>query len=139
MAHDRAVKVGADLRCVTNKRVYAIGDAAGGLQFTHVAGYHAGVVIRSALFGLPAKARQSHIPWATYTDPEIAAAAKAAASHTGSLTGADDVLVLTATRAHAAHLNTAIRNTLHTAGLWFPPNRGGLLYAASRSGAAVFS
>jgi hypothetical protein len=24
-------------------------------------------------------------------------------------------------------------------GLWFPPNRGGLLYAASRSGAAVFS
>jgi hypothetical protein len=23
--------------------------------------------------------------------------------------------------------------------VWFPPNRGGLLYAASRSGAAVFS
>ncbi len=41
----------------TNKAVYAIGDAAGGLQFTHVAGYHAGIVIRSALFGLPAKAQ----------------------------------------------------------------------------------
>lgn len=55
-----------------NKRVYAIGDVAGGLQFTHVAGYHAGVIIRSALFGLPSKAKNDHIPWATYTDPEIA-------------------------------------------------------------------
>ncbi|MCK4861361.1 MAG: FAD-dependent oxidoreductase [Rhodobacteraceae bacterium] len=55
-----------------NKRVYAIGDVAGGLKFTHVAGYHAGVIIRSALFGLPAKATDKHIPWATYTDPEIA-------------------------------------------------------------------
>jgi pyruvate/2-oxoglutarate dehydrogenase complex dihydrolipoamide dehydrogenase (E3) component len=49
-----------------------VGDAAGGLQFTHVAGYHAGIVIRSALFGLPAKATTRHIPWATYTDPELA-------------------------------------------------------------------
>ncbi|MEM8658363.1 MAG: FAD-dependent oxidoreductase, partial [Pseudomonadota bacterium] len=56
----------------SNRRVYAIGDAAGGLQFTHLAGYHAGVVIRSALFGLPAKASTAHIPWATYTAPEIA-------------------------------------------------------------------
>ena len=56
----------------TNRRVYAIGDVAGGLQFTHVAGYHAGIVIRSALFGLPAKARTDHIPWATYTTPELA-------------------------------------------------------------------
>ena len=30
------------------------------------------VVIRPILFGLPAKARQDHIPWATYTDPELA-------------------------------------------------------------------
>ncbi|MEL7026422.1 MAG: FAD-dependent oxidoreductase [Pseudomonadota bacterium] len=72
VAHDRAVKVGADLKSITNKRVYAVGDAAGGLQFTHVAGYHAGIVIRSALLGLPAKQRTDHIPWATYTDPEIA-------------------------------------------------------------------
>ncbi|KIC15282.1 dihydrolipoyl dehydrogenase family protein [Leisingera sp. ANG-DT] len=56
----------------TNKRVYAIGDVAGGMQFTHVAGYHASVIIRSALFGLPSKAKTSHIPWATYTDPELA-------------------------------------------------------------------
>ena len=56
----------------SNRQVYAVGDAAGGLQFTHVAGYHAGVVIRSILFGLPAKARTDHIPWVTYTDPELA-------------------------------------------------------------------
>ncbi len=65
------IKVNDSLK-TTNKRVYAIGDAAGGLQFTHVAGYHAGIVIRSALFGLPAKAKTAHIPWATYTQPELA-------------------------------------------------------------------
>lgn len=71
--HDRGgVKVDAGLRSVTNKKVYAVGDVAGGLQFTHVAGYHAGVVIRSMLFGLPSKQRTDHIPWATYTDPELA-------------------------------------------------------------------
>jgi len=69
--HDRAIKVGPDLR-TTNRRIYAIGDVVGGLQFTHVAGYHAGLVIRSILFGLPAKQRTDHIPWATYTDPELA-------------------------------------------------------------------
>ncbi|MGY9047958.1 dihydrolipoamide dehydrogenase [Puniceibacterium antarcticum] len=65
------VQVDSSLK-TTNKRVYAIGDAAGGLQFTHVAGYHAGIVIRSALFGLPAKAATAHIPHVTYTDPELA-------------------------------------------------------------------
>ena len=67
----RGVTVDAGLRS-SNRRIYAVGDAAGGAQFTHLAGYHAGVVIRSALFGLPAKARTDHIPRATYTDPEIA-------------------------------------------------------------------
>jgi pyruvate/2-oxoglutarate dehydrogenase complex dihydrolipoamide dehydrogenase (E3) component len=70
--HDRkGVTVGADLRS-TNRRVYAVGDAAGGLQFTHVAGYHAGVVIRQTVLGLPAKATTRHIPWVTFTDPELA-------------------------------------------------------------------
>lgn len=64
------IQVDASLK-TTNKWVYAIGDVAGGLQFTHVAGYHAGIVIRSALFGLPAKTRTNHIPWATYTQPEL--------------------------------------------------------------------
>ncbi|MGR3483987.1 MAG: dihydrolipoyl dehydrogenase family protein [Paracoccaceae bacterium] len=73
VAHDRGgIDVGADLRSKTNRRVYAVGDVAGGLQFTHVAGYHAGIVVRSAVLGLPAKAKTDHIPWATYTDPELA-------------------------------------------------------------------
>jgi len=73
IAHDRrGLKVGPNLRSVTNKRVYAAGDVAGGLQFTHVAGYHAGVLIRSMLFGLPSKQRTDHIPWATFIDPEMA-------------------------------------------------------------------
>ncbi len=69
--HDRAIRVDAGLR-TSNRRVYAIGDVAGSLQFTHMAGYHAGVIIRSMLFALPSKARTAHIPWATYTDPELA-------------------------------------------------------------------
>ncbi len=66
----RAIKVNRGMK-TTNRRVYAIGDVAGGLQFTHMAGYHAGLVIRNALFGLPVKENRSIIPWATYTDPEI--------------------------------------------------------------------
>ena len=65
------IAVDAGLR-TSNRRVYAIGDVAGGMQFTHVAGYHAGIVIRSALLGLPAKAGTAHIPRATYTQPELA-------------------------------------------------------------------
>ncbi|WP_340110028.1 dihydrolipoyl dehydrogenase family protein [Pikeienuella sp. HZG-20] len=65
------VKVDKGLRA-TNRRVYAIGDAAGGLQFTHLAAYHAGLVLRSALFRLPAKVRDDHIPRVTYLDPELA-------------------------------------------------------------------
>lgn len=56
----------------SNRRVYAIGDVIGGLQFTHVANYHAGIVIRRTLFRLPAKVKTGQIPWVTYTDPEIA-------------------------------------------------------------------
>ncbi len=67
----REIRVDAGLR-TSNRRVYAIGDAAGGAQFTHLAGYHAGVIIRSILFGLPSKAGMAHIPRVTYTDPELA-------------------------------------------------------------------
>ncbi|MHA3916100.1 dihydrolipoyl dehydrogenase family protein [Halovulum sp. GXIMD14793] len=66
-----AIKVDAQMK-TSNRHVYAIGDVTGGLQFTHVAGYHAGVILRSALFGLPAKVSNAHLPWATYTDPELA-------------------------------------------------------------------
>ena len=56
----------------SNKRVYAIGDVAGGLQFTHAANYHAGLVIRNALFRLPVSANDALVPRVTFTDPELA-------------------------------------------------------------------
>jgi pyruvate/2-oxoglutarate dehydrogenase complex dihydrolipoamide dehydrogenase (E3) component len=56
----------------SNRRVYAIGDAVGALMLTHVANYHAEVVIRDALFRLPAKVSYNEVPRVTYTDPELA-------------------------------------------------------------------
>jgi pyruvate/2-oxoglutarate dehydrogenase complex dihydrolipoamide dehydrogenase (E3) component len=56
----------------SNRRVYAIGDAAGGLQFTHMAGYQGGLVVRNALFGLPVRNDDTLIPRAVFSDPEIA-------------------------------------------------------------------
>jgi pyruvate/2-oxoglutarate dehydrogenase complex dihydrolipoamide dehydrogenase (E3) component len=67
----KGIKVNARLR-TSNRRVYAIGDASGGPQFTHTANYQAGIVIRSALFGLLAKVDYRAMPWVTYTDPELA-------------------------------------------------------------------
>jgi len=67
----RGIETDAHLRS-SNRKVYAIGDIAGRGQFTHVAGYQAGVIIRSMLFALPSKARADHIPHVTYTDPELA-------------------------------------------------------------------
>ena len=57
----------------SNRRVYAIGDvAAGQLQFSHAADYHAGLVIRSALFRLPVRVNNDIIPWVTFSEPELA-------------------------------------------------------------------
>jgi pyruvate/2-oxoglutarate dehydrogenase complex dihydrolipoamide dehydrogenase (E3) component len=56
----------------SNSRVFAIGDCTGGLQFTHVANYHAGIVIKRSLFRLPAKVNNDIVPWVTYTEPELA-------------------------------------------------------------------
>jgi pyruvate/2-oxoglutarate dehydrogenase complex dihydrolipoamide dehydrogenase (E3) component len=71
--YDRSgIRVNRKLK-TSNRRVYAIGDcAAGQLQFTHAANYHAGLVIRNALFRLPVKVNNDRIPWVTYTDPELA-------------------------------------------------------------------
>jgi len=71
------VEVDRRLRAVSNRRVFAIGDVAAvggkpGPQFTHVAGYHAGVVIGNALFKWPSKVDYAAIPHVTYTDPELA-------------------------------------------------------------------
>jgi pyruvate/2-oxoglutarate dehydrogenase complex dihydrolipoamide dehydrogenase (E3) component len=70
--HDRnGITVNSGLK-TSNRRVYAIGDVAGGPQFTHVANYHASIVVKNALFRLPSRADHSTIPWVTFTDPELA-------------------------------------------------------------------
>lgn len=69
----KGVRVNKSLR-TSNSRVYAIGDVAGGAQFTHAANYHAGLVLRATLFRLPVSVKPHLIPRVTYTEPQIAAA-----------------------------------------------------------------
>ncbi|HKZ97840.1 MAG TPA: FAD-dependent oxidoreductase [Hyphomicrobiaceae bacterium] len=65
------IKVDKGLR-TSNRRVFAIGDVTGGLQFTHIANYHAGIVARRFLFRLPARVNTAIVPWVTFTEPELA-------------------------------------------------------------------
>ena len=82
--------IGVDDRLRTShKHIYAAGDVTGRHQFTHVAGYEAGVVITNAIFRLPRKADYTWLPWCTYSEPELASigynekrAKKAEISHT---------------------------------------------------------
>jgi len=67
----RGIAVDRRLR-TTNRRIYALGDAVGGAQFTHLAGHHAGIVVRNALFRLPARVDERALPRVTYSDPELA-------------------------------------------------------------------
>ena len=62
----RGITVDRFLR-TSNKRVFAIGDCIGGYQFTHVAGYHAGLVIRNSIFRLRSTVKTIQIPWVTYS------------------------------------------------------------------------
>ncbi|PTW62489.1 pyruvate/2-oxoglutarate dehydrogenase complex dihydrolipoamide dehydrogenase (E3) component [Breoghania corrubedonensis] len=87
--HDkRGIQVDQAMR-TSNRRVYAIGDVAGGLQFTHAANYHAGLVVRAILFRLPIRNRPVLVPRVTYSDPELAhvglSEAEARESHGDSL------------------------------------------------------
>lgn len=67
----QGIRVNAKLQ-TTNPRIYACGDVIGGYQFTHVAGYEANVVLKNALFLPFTKVNYQVIPWATFTDPELA-------------------------------------------------------------------
>lgn len=69
-AGPNGIAVGPNLR-TANHRVYAIGDAAGG-GFTHMANYHAGLVLRAILFRLRVRQNASVVPRVTFTQPELA-------------------------------------------------------------------
>ncbi len=68
---DKGIEVNSHLQ-TSNKKVYALGDVVGRYQFTHVANYHAGIIIRNIAFKIPAKVDYQAVPWVTYTEPEIA-------------------------------------------------------------------
>ncbi len=65
------IRVDGRLR-TTNRKAFAVGDVSGGYQFTHMAGHHAQVVIKNALFRLPARVATGAVPWVTFTAPELA-------------------------------------------------------------------
>lgn len=67
----RGIKTNARLQ-TSDKRVYAIGDVAGGPQFTHLAGDHAGTIVRNVLFKARSSRNDDLIPRVTYSDPELA-------------------------------------------------------------------
>ena len=67
----KGIKVNEKLQ-TTNPRIYGCGDVIGGYQFTHVAGYEAVVALTNALFFPFSKIKYEVIPWATFTDPELA-------------------------------------------------------------------
>ncbi len=67
----QGIQVNAKLQ-TRNPRIYGCGDVIGGHQFTHVAGYEAAVALVNALFLPISKASYRVIPWATFTDPELA-------------------------------------------------------------------
>ncbi len=77
-ATPRGIAVRADLRSVSNRRVWAVGDIAdpagiGPRAFTHVASQHAGILARAMIFRVPfTKLDYAALPRVTYTDPELA-------------------------------------------------------------------
>lgn len=67
----RGIEVNQRLR-TSQKKIFALGDVIGQYQFTHVAAYHAQVVLKNCLFHIPAKVNMKALSWVTFTDPEIA-------------------------------------------------------------------
>ncbi|MGB5823621.1 MAG: NAD(P)/FAD-dependent oxidoreductase, partial [Proteocatella sp.] len=65
------IKTDAMMR-TTCKNIFACGDVAGPYQFTHMAGYQAGIIIRNIIFRMRAKADYSKVSWSTFTSPEVA-------------------------------------------------------------------
>jgi len=65
-----------DFQATNYPNIFACGDVAGPYQFTHVAAHQAWYAAINALFGNVKKFRTDYsaIPWATFTDPEVARA-----------------------------------------------------------------
>ena len=72
VAYDpKSIHVNRRLR-TTGKRIYAAGDCAGGYQFTHYAAWQGFMAVRNAFMLSPTRGVLDDVPWATFTDPEVA-------------------------------------------------------------------
>ncbi|MEM1181461.1 MAG: FAD-containing oxidoreductase [Acidobacteriota bacterium] len=69
--HRRGIEVDRAMR-TSNSRIFAIGDVASALQFTHLADAQARMVVRNAFFFGRGRASDLVVPWCTYTSPEVA-------------------------------------------------------------------
>lgn len=69
----KRIETDAHLRTSTNN-IFAAGDVTGRFQFTHTADYEARIVLQNCFAPFPfrKKADYSVVPWATFTEPEIA-------------------------------------------------------------------
>lgn len=74
LAPQGTIKVDKYLRTPAHKHIMACGDVAGPYQFTHTAAHQAWYAAVNGLFGIVKKfpVDYSVIPWATFTDPEVA-------------------------------------------------------------------
>ena len=61
-----------DNLCTNQRHIFAAGDCVGGLQFTHLAGWQGFLAVRNALLPGSSKGITNLVPWATFTDPELA-------------------------------------------------------------------
>ncbi len=65
--------VSVDDRCRTSQRhIFAVGDVTGRYQFTHMSNHMAKIAVTNALLKMPSTIDAKHVPWVTYTDPELA-------------------------------------------------------------------
>src|SRR5260370_17341883 len=71
--YEGAIRVDKNLR-TSNPHVFAAGDVTGGFQFTHYAGWQGYVAARNALLPGAQEGVRSSVPWAVFTDPELAQA-----------------------------------------------------------------
>jgi pyruvate/2-oxoglutarate dehydrogenase complex dihydrolipoamide dehydrogenase (E3) component len=67
---EEGISVDSTLR-TSNPRIYAAGDVAGSLQFTHYAGWQGYVAARNALFPGAMLGKREGVPWVVFTDPEV--------------------------------------------------------------------
>ena len=117
-----------DKRLRTSTRnIFAIGDVTGRAQFTHMAGYHARIVIRNMLFKLPARLNDSIIPWVTYSDPELAQVGLTEAA-AADMWGGSNIQVM---RAPLANIDRAIAERRREGMVKIVTNKNGRILGAS--------